>query len=82
MVHMFRDKVLVEEWIIGISGHDGRESVCNAFESYLTKLTSLLLTKGLFGGRWYFKLFNFILFLGAFVMALMGKYFHHARYII
>ena len=40
---MSRAKALVEEWILGVSGHDGRESV---FESYLApKLTSLLLTK-------------------------------------
>ena len=78
---MSRDKALVGEWILGVNGRDGRESVCNAFESCLTKLTSLLLTKGLFGGRWYFKLFNLILFLGGLVMAFMGKYFHFARYL-
>jgi hypothetical protein len=76
MHHMSRDKALVEEWILGVSGHDGRESVSNAFESYLTKLTNLLLTKkGLFSGRWYFKLFNLIIFLGGLAMACMGKYF-------
>ena len=81
MRHTSRGKVLVEEWILGGSGHDGRESVRNAFESYLTKLTSLLLIKGLFSGRWYFKLFNLIIFLGGTAMACMGKHFHCARYL-
>ncbi|CAA7271203.1 unnamed protein product [Cyclocybe aegerita] len=30
--------------------------------------------RGLFGGRWYFKLFNFILFLGGMVMACLGMW--------
>jgi hypothetical protein len=48
---------------------------------HLTKLTSLLFIKGLFGGRWYFKLFNLILFLGGLVMAFMGKCFHYTPYL-
>ena len=37
--------------------------------------------KGLFGGRWYFKLFNLILFLGGAVTACMGTHFHYARFL-
>ena len=35
MHRMSQAKALVEEWILGVSGLDGRESVCNDFESYL-----------------------------------------------
>jgi hypothetical protein len=53
----------------------------NAFCEYITKTYKLTFfffflktKKGLFGGRWYFKLFNLILFLGGMVMACLGKH--------
>jgi hypothetical protein len=37
--------------------------------------------KDFFGGHWYLKLFNLILFLGGAVTACMGTHFRYARYI-
>ena len=53
---------------------------CNLYFNQTYKLTFNKI-KGLFSGRWYFKLFNFIIALGGLAMAAMGKYFYYARYL-
>ena len=47
----------------------------NLSSSFLIQVTSDFL-QGLFGGRWYFKLFNLGMGLGGLVMACLGMFTH------
>lgn len=61
------------ELTLGDSGLDGREYVSFLLLESSARLNILLcLKQGLFGGRWYYKLFNVILVFGGLAMSCLG----------
>ena len=58
----------------GDNGLGGREYVSFKLSTSSASLKKLFrLKQGLFGGRWYYKLFNVVLFFGGLVTACLGK---------
>jgi hypothetical protein len=68
---MFQGGAALDEQTAGTNGHDG---VGYDVVFWVISFANVFDNQGLFSGRWYFKLFNFLLSLGSLAMACLGKY--------